>query len=65
LRRFALGNVFYLATIGLSFVNATLTLAVHGALAIYYCFDQLPGVGTAAADDRGTTEGDDVRDIAG
>jgi TMEM175 potassium channel family protein len=48
LRRFALGNVFYLATIGLSFVNATATLAVHGALAVYYCFDQLPGVGTAA-----------------
>jgi uncharacterized membrane protein len=45
LRRFAIGNVFYLATIGLSFVNATATLAVHGALAIYYCFDQLPGVG--------------------
>ena len=47
LLRFGLGNVFYLATIGLSFVNATATLAVHGALAIYYCFDQLPGVGPA------------------
>jgi uncharacterized membrane protein len=45
LRRFALGNVVYLATIGLSFVNATLTLAVHGLIAIYYCFDQLPGAG--------------------
>jgi len=44
LRRFGLGNVFYLATIGLSFVNAIATLAVHGALAIYYCFDQLPGI---------------------
>jgi uncharacterized membrane protein len=50
LRRFGLGNVFYLATIGLSFVNATATLAVHGALAIYYCFDQLPGIGPTAAD---------------
>jgi uncharacterized membrane protein len=49
LRRFGLGNVFYLGTIGLSFVNATATLAVHGALAIYYCFDQLPGIGTAVA----------------
>jgi uncharacterized membrane protein len=48
LRRFGLGNVFYLGTIGLSFVNATATLAVHGALALYYCFDQLPGVGTAS-----------------
>jgi uncharacterized membrane protein len=53
LLRFGLGNVFYLATIGLSFLNATVTLAVHGALAIYYCFDQLPGVGTSttAADE--------------
>jgi uncharacterized membrane protein len=42
LRRFGVGNVFYLATIGLSFVSAIATLAVHGALAIYYCFDQLP-----------------------
>jgi uncharacterized membrane protein len=49
LRRFGLGNVFYLATIGLSFVNATATLAVHAGLAIYYCFDQLP---IAAAAER-------------
>ena len=42
LRRFGVGNVFYLGTIGLSFVSAIATLAVHGALAIYYCFDQLP-----------------------
>ena len=42
LRRFALGNLFYGATIGLAFVSAAATLAVHAALAIYYCFDQLP-----------------------
>jgi uncharacterized membrane protein len=41
-RRFGLGNIFYLATIGLSFVSAIATLAVHAALALYYCFDQLP-----------------------
>ncbi len=41
LRRFGLGNIFYLATIGLSFISAVATLAVHAALAIYYCFDQL------------------------
>jgi TMEM175 potassium channel family protein len=39
--RFGLGNVFYLITIGLAFVSAPLTLAVHGAVALYYCFDQL------------------------
>jgi uncharacterized membrane protein len=51
LRRFAAGNIFYVATIGLSFVNATLTLAVHGALAFYYCFDQLPGLRAVTSDD--------------
>jgi uncharacterized membrane protein len=45
LRRFALGNIVYLVTIGLSFINATLTLALHGLIAVYYCFDQLPGLG--------------------
>jgi hypothetical protein len=41
LRRFSVGGVFYLATIGLSFVSAVLTLIVHALLALYYCFDQL------------------------
>jgi uncharacterized membrane protein len=41
IRRFGVGSVLYLGTIGLSFVNAILTLAVHGVLAVYYCFDQL------------------------
>lgn len=39
LRSFSLGGVFYLATIGLSFLSAVLTLVVHAALAAYYCFD--------------------------
>jgi uncharacterized membrane protein len=42
LRRFSIGGVFYLGTVGLSFVSPIATLAVHGALAIYYCFDHLP-----------------------
>lgn len=41
LRRFSLGLVVYGGCIGLAFVNAYATLAVHGALALYYCFDQL------------------------
>lgn len=44
IRRFGLGGLFYLATVGLSFVTPVGTLAVHAALAVYYCFDQLrPG----------------------
>lgn len=41
LRRFGIGNIAYLATLGLSFVSAIATLSVHGALALYYCFDHL------------------------
>ncbi len=43
IRRFGAGTVVYAATIGLSFVNAVLTLVVHGLIALYYCFDQLKG----------------------
>jgi uncharacterized membrane protein len=41
LRRFGAGQVVYAAAIGLSFVSAVATLALHGALGLYYCFDQL------------------------
>ena len=41
MRRFGIGGVVYLALVGFSFVNAVATLAVHAALAVYYCFDQL------------------------
>ena len=51
IRRFGLGNVVYLATVGLSFLNPIATLAVHGAIAVYYCFDQLR-TGAASVPDR-------------
>jgi uncharacterized membrane protein len=41
LRRFGAGQVLYAAAIALSFVSAVATLALHGVLALYYCFDQL------------------------
>jgi uncharacterized membrane protein len=41
-RRFGLGCLVYLVTVGLAFINAVLTLAVHFVLAAYYAFDQLP-----------------------
>ncbi|MEV6006364.1 TMEM175 family protein [Streptomyces sp. NPDC051976] len=40
--RFALGTVVYPITVGLAFVSAPLTLAVHGLLAVYYAFNQVP-----------------------
>jgi uncharacterized membrane protein len=48
LMRFGAGLVFYAGTIGLAFVNAPLTLAVHFLLALYYAFNQLR-VGGAGA----------------
>ena len=41
LRRFGAGQILYAAAIGLSFVSAVATLALHGVLGIYYCYDQL------------------------
>ncbi|MFC1409065.1 TMEM175 family protein [Streptacidiphilus sp. N1-12] len=40
--RFAVGSVIYPILVGLSFVSAPLTLAVHGVVAVYYGFNQLP-----------------------
>jgi uncharacterized membrane protein len=40
-RRFALGLVVYPLTVVLALVSAPLTLAVHGALAVYYAFNQV------------------------
>ncbi len=45
-RRFAAGEVIYAAALALSFVNAIATLALHGLIAIYYCFDQLTTPGS-------------------
>ena len=55
--RFGAGNIGYLVTLGLSFVSATLTLAVHGLLACYYAFEQLDdtGLGTAVARPQSTS----------
>ena len=39
--RFALGLAVYPITVGLAFITPILTLAVHGALAVYYAFNQL------------------------
>jgi uncharacterized membrane protein len=53
LRRFGAGGLVYAFTIGLSFVSAVATLAVHAALALYYCFDQLTPARQSAQDARG------------
>jgi uncharacterized membrane protein len=42
-RRFGAGLGAYLVTVAIAFVSAPLTLVVHFALAVYYCFDHLGG----------------------
>lgn len=45
--RFGIGNVAYLAAIGIAFLSATASLIMSGLVAIYYIFEQTP-VGQAA-----------------
>ena len=40
-RRFSIGGLCYLATIGLAYLSPIVMLATHALLAISYCFDQL------------------------
>lgn len=48
--RFSIGNVAYLAAIGIAFLSATASLIVSGLVAIYYIFEQTPvGETTAKA----------------
>lgn len=39
--QFGVGNIPYLCTLGLSFISAPVTLAVHAVVAIYYALDPL------------------------
>ncbi len=40
-RRFGIGGMCYLATVGLAYLSPVAMLATHALLAVYYCFDQL------------------------
>jgi hypothetical protein len=40
--RFSIGNVAYLAAIGIAFLSATASLIVSGLVAIYFIFEQTP-----------------------
>ena len=47
--RFGIGNVGYVAAIGIAFASATASLLISGLVAIYYIFEQTPARETAAA----------------
>ncbi|MFI8454447.1 TMEM175 family protein [Kitasatospora sp. NPDC085464] len=49
MRRFSLGGLAYLATVGIAYLSPVAMLATHAVLAVYYCFDQLAPVRRAPA----------------
>ncbi|NEA57264.1 DUF1211 domain-containing protein [Streptomyces sp. SID13666] len=55
--RFAVGSVVYPIAVGLAFVSAPLTLAVHGLLAVYYAFNQVPVPTRGQAPEPAGTDG--------
>jgi uncharacterized membrane protein len=46
--RFGIGNVGYLAAVGIAFVNATASLIISAVVAVYYIFEQTPSQQTPA-----------------
>ena len=60
--RFGIGNVAYLAAIGIAFLSATASLIVSGLVAVYYIFEQTSVGGTTAqapgtSPDTGSADG--------
>lgn len=53
--RFGIGNLGYLAAVGIAFLNATAALIISGLVAVYYIFEQTPARKTPAGDDGGDT----------
>ena len=51
--RSSIGNVAYLAAIGIAFLSATASLIISGLVAVYYIFEQTP-VGESATPAAGT-----------
>ncbi len=45
--RFSIGNIAYLAAIGIAFLSATASLIISGLVAVYYIFEQTPTAKTA------------------
>jgi uncharacterized membrane protein len=54
--RFAIGNLAYLAALGIAFLNATASLIVSGLVAVYYIFEQTPVQGTPEGATKGPQE---------
>ncbi|HEX4087624.1 MAG TPA: TMEM175 family protein [Trebonia sp.] len=62
--RFGIGNVFYLAAIGIAFLSATASLIVSALVGIYYIGEQTP-TGEAAIPATGTSPDSEADDSEG
>jgi uncharacterized membrane protein len=52
--RFGIGNLGYIAGIGVAFVSAPASLAISGLVAVYYIFEHTPAPGQPGSDHGGT-----------
>jgi len=54
--RFGIGNIAYIAAIGVAFISPTAAFVISAVVAVYYMFEQTPGrrPAPAAEDDSGT-----------
>jgi hypothetical protein len=55
--RFMIGQAVYAAAVALSWVSARLALALCGAMALYYAFDQASMPAAEGAGDRRSSDG--------
>ena len=57
--RFGIGNLAYLAAVGIAFVSPAAALLITGLVAVYYVFEQTPGRRGGLAQDAGAGQGPD------
>ena len=54
--RFGIGNLAYLAAVGIAFVSPAAALLITGLVAVYYVFEQTPGRRGGPAQEAGTDQ---------
>jgi uncharacterized membrane protein len=58
--RFGIGNLGYLAAVGVAFLSPAVALLISALLAVYYMFEQTPARRSAASQTDGTHAGQDT-----
>ncbi len=58
--RFGIGNIAYLAAIGIAFLSPSAAVLISGLVAVYYMFEQTPGRRGHPSPEDGTGAGQDL-----